>query len=334
MPVATKNRSKEVVTVLVTSLVVLGIYGLLQSIAVHDLWKSWQYQEDMTVREIREDLALTPAAERIFRATQPAIETAESFNEHCNSHRVDISLLGCYTNDQMYIYQVQLPELKEANKVTAAHELLHAVWVRMDKFEKDRVTQMLEDYRKDNTQWVEEETKLYQEADKLEELYTRVGTKVRDLPPSLEAHYAKYFIDRKKIVDFYDNYKAPFNKLIDENAQLKAEVDKLNEEIETERQTYLKRLATLEQNISEFNQCADTQGCFRSYPEFQARRKLIEDERENLNELRVQVNNKIDRNNEIIQQYQQNSETLGELNAALNSNLEKINEHNDEKVLK
>lgn len=324
MPVETKSRSRELVAVLITSLVMIGGYLVIQSTPVQDWWKGVNYDESAAIGEIRKDLELTDKGERIFLATQPALESAEDFNEHCDSHRMDVSLLGCYVKDKMYIYEIQHSDLKDSNKVTAAHELLHAAWARMSNGEREHVEKLLQDFKQQYPDWVEEELKLYGENEQLEELYTRVGTKCRDIPEELEQHYQTYFKNRLKIVEFYENYQAPFNKLQAESKELREKVERLGQEIETERQEYFTRLDQFDTQVAKFNNCADTEGCFHSVVEFQNRRTQLENERVSLNNLREQINLKIDENNAAVAEYQEKQKLLGELSNALNSNIEKI----------
>ena len=322
MPAETKSKTRELVAILVTLSATLGIYAIIQSTWVQDWWKGLNYDESATISAIREDLELTDTARHIFLATQPALEGAEDFNEHCDSHRTDISLLGCYTGGKMYIYAVDLPELKDSNKVTAAHELLHAAWARMGKSERAEVERLLREFQRAHPDWTEAELTLYDESQKLEELYTRVGTKRREIPAELEAHYRRYFQDRQKIVEFYESYQTPFDELLEENKILQAKVAKLNQELESERASYFERLERLEAEIEEFNQCADTEGCFRSTAEFQQRRNHLETERNIINTIRTELNQKIDENNAAVAKYEANLKKLGKLNAALNSNIE------------
>lgn len=321
MPVESKNRGRDVVLVLVTTLVLTGAYAFWQSRFFQDFWKATQYSEPVRVSTIREELELTDKGERIFLATQPSIEEAESFNEHCNSHEVEVSLLGCYTGDQMYIYEVQLEELKDSNKVTAAHELLHAVWARMSKSERMEVEHWLRYIKRSQPEWTKEELKLYDEDAQMEELYARVGTKLRDLPEELEKHYSKYFQNRAKIVDFYESYQAPFQELQEKNKALYEKVLRLSQEIDEGKAEYDARMAVLEQEIAEFNKCADTEGCFRSAIEFAGRRAELTRESESLENMRLELNAKIDENNRAVTEYQENQRALGELSDAMNSNV-------------
>lgn len=324
MPVESSSRNREVTVVLAVSTVLLGIYALLQNTVVQDWWKGRWYDEPAIVNEVRQSLELTPAGERIFLATQPAIEEAADFNEHCNSHEAGVSLLGCYTNDKIYIYGVQEKSLEDSNKVTAAHELLHATWARLSRNEREEVTELLRRVQRDNADWAKEELSLYNESEQIEELYTRVGTKLRDIPEELEKHYAKYFTDRVKIVEFYENYQAPFNELKEKNNQIYEQIMQLNAEVEQGRDTYNARITELDRQIKSFNQCADTEGCFISKEVFMQKREILEAEKSALDKLRDELNGKIDQSNALIAEYQKNQVMLGELSNALNSNQEKL----------
>lgn len=322
MPTLNKNQRREVTAILMTSAVILGLYALIQNPMIQDIWKGWQYQEDSAVGEIRKSLELTGAGERIFLATQPAIEAATEFNDHCDSHQTEVSLLGCYTGDKIYIYDVQAEDLRDSNKVTAAHELLHAVWSRLGKGEREKVTDLLQDVRRENHDWVQEELALYEDKEQSEELYTRVGTKLREIPTELEQHYAQYFTNRLKIVDYYESYQAPFKALRDRNAEIQEEVTQLSTEITNGRRSYTVRLEKLDQQIKSFNECADQAGCFSSKESFVVQRERLEAEKVALETMREELNRKIDHNNDLVAEYQKNQAALGELNNAMNSNIE------------
>ncbi len=319
MPVENKSRSREIVAVLVTSLVLLGVYAVAQTTLVRDTLKSMQYQESDEIRTLRQDLALTSKGRRIFLATQPALESATSFNEHCQNEKMEVALLGCYVNDRIYIYEVTREDLKDSNKVTAAHELLHAAWKRMNNGEREKVKGWLEEVSQQQAEWAAEELRLYADEAKLEELYTRVGTKLREIPNGLEEHYKEYFEDRLVIVDFYENYQAPFDKLKQKNEEIKEELDKLQEELAQGQKAYQTRISALEQAIEEFNACAAQAGCFVDEADFRAKRAQLEAERVSLDEMRESLNKEIERNNNLVEEYKMNQKDLGELGDALNS---------------
>lgn len=325
MPVESKRHSGEIVAVLAVTAVLLMGYALWQSRLVQDLWRGWSYEEPENILELREELGLTEKGKRIFLATQPALESAAAgYNEHCKNDRVEVALLGCYVDDKMYIYDVTREDLRDSVKVTAAHELLHAVWARMGTGERERVEEMLEGVKREYGGWAEEELSLYEEGEKIEELYTRAGTKLRDLPEELERHYGEYFGNRGRIVEFYEKYQEPFEELKERNEELKQEVEKLGKEIEEGRSEYDTGMEELRREVDEFNRCAEEEGCFHSEAQFRRRRVELENREKELEAMRLAVNEKIERNNRAVEEYQENARNLGKLSDAMNSNVKKI----------
>ena len=93
-------------------------WAFLNSWTWRDFWQGFGYTPTTTVAEIRDELELTDQGERIFQSARPALEGSEAFNTHCDSHNLEIALLGCYTDGQIYVYEITNSELADANKVT------------------------------------------------------------------------------------------------------------------------------------------------------------------------------------------------------------------------
>ena len=301
-----------------------AVYIILQQTWIFDWYKGLSYAPSAEVAQIEDDLELTTTGRRIFAATHPVVEGSSEFNEHCKSHDAEVSLLGCYTDGQIYIYEVTLEELGSAKTVTAAHELLHANWERMGTREREEVSGWLQQLYDDKREWFDEELEIYAEENYLEEIYARAGTKLADLPGELETHYAKIFQNRAQIVRFYDEYEAPFLTLQTELADLAQTIKTTNAEIDAERTTYQRSLKQLEAKIERFNDCADTTGCFASEAEFSRQRKALLAERSQLEATREKLNEKILQNNHRVEEYRTRQEDLGKLNDAMNSNIELI----------
>jgi len=321
-----KENKKTVLAVVIGLVIVLGGYVLANTDFVQDTWAGWWYEEPAEVAQARERIELTETGKRIFLATKPALETAENFNGHCQNQREDVSLLGCYANGKMYIYDVPAGELEDVEEVAMAHELLHAAWARMNRREREEIGAILKDYQEKNAEWAEDELMYYDENERLEELYTRVATKVRDLPAELEEHYGKYFKNRLKIVDYYENYRAPFEERRAKCLELKAKTDELSVEIERERASYIEATEKLAQAVDEFNECAATAGCFNSDESFQGERRKLEDENARLQGEREELNGKIETYNNMVREYEQYRLELGELSEMINSRIEKVEE--------
>ena len=235
-----------------------------------------------------------------------------------------MSLLGCYTDGRIYIYEIELAQLASANKVTAAHELLHAAWERMGKSERRAVSELLEQLYQEQREWFDDELEVYDGDERLEEIYARAGTKLKDLPAELETHYAKYFQNRLKIVQFYQDYEAPFLALRSEMEDLAEQINLIAAEIEAERVKYLQDLEELEAQINRFNACANRVGCFTDEAEFARQRGTLLVGQVSLEQRREELNEKITVNNQRIENYRVRQEELGELSSAMNSNIEPV----------
>lgn len=290
---------------------------------IWDFWLGLGYEPSVEVEGIQGELELTDKGKRIFAATRPEVEGSVEFNEHCDSHDAEISLLGCYTEGRIYVYDIAVEEIAAAKKVTMAHELLHAVWERMGEWERSGVEELLEEVHQQNKAWFEGELEAYNEDEWMEEVYTRAATKLEDLPEELEKHYAKVFRNRQKIVGYYQEYEAPFVRLREEIDALEAKIESVRREIEREKVMYVADVEELDARIDRFNACADTAGCFNSQAEFTRQRSALVAERDALEARRNALNEKIAENNQRIEDYQDKQAALGELGDAMNSNIEK-----------
>jgi len=307
----------------VAAIAVLGLSLLVDQQVVWDLWNGLGYRPDETMKGIEADLELTGTGRRVFAAAQPVVEGATAFNGHCGEHSDEVSVLGCYTDGRIYIYQITDEQLELANQVTAAHELLHAVWERMSESEREEVTTWLEEVKSENAEWFKTELETYGTEDEIEEIYTRAGTKLAELPEGLERHYAKYFKNRARIVEMYKTYEAPFAELRGEIERLYTEIEQVGAEIESERAAYEQAVDALDAEIDRFNACADTVNCFTE-AEFERQRSTLVAESEALEVQRTSLNQKIDENNARIDKYMARQEALGGLYDLMDSNIEHV----------
>lgn len=315
-----RQVGRELKAIVLVAAVILAVNFVVQNRTVRDVFAGMWYSPSTQMTAMTEELELTSTGERILKATQPVLEARESFNEHCDSHESELSLLGCYTEGKIYVYEITEERLAASNKVTLAHELLHAAWERMSAGEREEIRGMLEELKRENEEWFQAELVAYTEEAQMEEVWTRAGTKLRNLPAELEAKYARYFQNRLKIVEFYEEYQAPFRELQARNEELRKLIFSMRDEIERERDGYLAAVAALDAEVDEFNRCADEAGCFATDEEFEERRAGLEEARAKLLEERERLNAKIDENNARVEEYEANQMMLGELTDAMNSN--------------
>ena len=290
---------------------------------VHDYLRGRDYQPTSEMQRIREDLALTERGEFLFNAAQPELNDRDDFNAHCrDGASTEIAVLGCYTNSNIYIYNIEEEELDGIRELTAAHELLHAVFARMTEAEKNEFREILEQVYEDNEDILKRDLDTYDSGERFEEMYVRVGTEVADLPEALEKHYGEIFKDQDKIVGFYNQYIKVFRKIESDMEALKQEMEGLEASIEAKKAEYSQYLNEVNARVDEFNACADTAGCFESEAVFEARRAVLISEQQELEGLYNEINGLVDQYNLKVSEYNENVLHNDKLNQIVNSSEE------------
>lgn len=287
-----------------------------------------QYQPSSEMSTIRDTLDLTDEGKRLFDASQPIIEDASTFNKYCNQHaETNNPILGCYTQQRIYVYRVTNPELDGIEQTTAAHELLHAVYERMSDADKATIDTALNDaYKKVTNPELEERMEYYRSAEpgqEVNELHSILGTEQMTLPTTLEEHYAKYFVSRQKIVNFFKQYNSIFtattNRIKQLQEQINAETVAVNQRIER----YNAAAASLQTDTSTFN-TRNTSGEFTSQAEFNRERSQLVARQNELNLERDAIEQQINASQQLRSQYNQLVEKYNQLSRSINSSLDPV----------
>ena len=314
------KKSKRVLIIVIPALLgFLLLFFLLNRTAVIDTFKAIGYNPTPDMLEVKNSLELTGDGERIWSATHPILASRDDFNVSCESHDEAVSVLGCYTNDRIFVYNVEDDSLPGIRESTSAHELLHAVWKRLTGLEKSELVPELESAYANHPE-MKETIETYPLEERIGELYVRFATQVKDLPEKLETHYAKFFKDQDKLVSYYDSYIAPFNELTEKINKLKDELSALEKEITERSEALDARVASFDSSVDEFNNCADTAGCFSSQWEFNSRRAELVIEQQSLNQENTAINNLIDSYNKKAEAYNQSIARSSDLQNIINSN--------------
>lgn len=302
----------------------LGLAGvgamILNRRWVLDWWRGMHYTPTVEMAEIRDELGLTGKGEFLFKALQPTLNEADEFNANCHQNASETAVLGCYTDGIVRVYNIELPELEGIREVTTAHEMLHGVWTRMSNAEQAELTEMLNEVLKANPKSIGAELETYEDNMKLEEVYVRSGTEVAELPDKLEEHFAQYFSDRGKIVDFYNNYIAVFNENTEKAEKLQNEIPGLKKKINAEIKAYEAAVDELQAEVAEFNACASQAGCFKTQSEFSTRRAELVATQNELKQQNTELNEKIANYNAKIDEYNKIVDDSRKLEKEINSN--------------
>jgi len=245
-------------------LIPIAVVGTIfwQRLAIFDAWRLYRYTPPAEITALADSTTMDDDARRLFYVYHPVVLDKTLFNMYCRDDEATI-VLGCYRSGKgIYIYGVEDARLNGIKEVTAAHELLHAVYERLstkDKAYIDKITNQalasITDERILST------VQLYREKDAKvlpNELHSILGTEVRNLPPELEAHYAKYFKDRSKVVGFSEQYEGAFeereNQIEAYDAQMKTLLDQINalkDSLDTEERQLARDRSAVEQSQSQ-----------------------------------------------------------------------------------
>lgn len=217
-------------------IIFLGILvaGWLNRFWLFDSYRLLFYEPTERVSELADLSGMSNHGRRLFMAAKPELLREEEFDVQCQF--ADLGLvLGCYRSADIFILDVTEAQLEPVEPVTAAHEMLHVVYSRLNPAEityleglleaqlgqvkNERIIQEIEGYKKDPN------------SDLYNEMHSIFGTELGDLSPELEAHYAKYFSDRSLVLEQSTQYEAVFEQLESQIKEYDTQLSSLNTEI-------------------------------------------------------------------------------------------------------
>lgn len=258
--VGTRQRGSGLVWLAVL-LALVGVMGaaLANRQTVYDWLRLRGYEPPASIVELADQDGMKDYTRHLFYLNRPQlVSDAAVFRQSCTQSENTI-VLGCYHpgQDGIYLYDVQDPKLSGVEQVTAAHEVLHAIYERLGDEERRSLDRQLKDFYRNGLkdQRVKEEIKLYQKNepnDVVNEMNCVFGTEVADLPAGLEAYYARYFKDRSVVVAYGQRYESEFSrrqaviKQYDlQLGSLKAQIDTAKAQIDSEQAAINSRQAQL-----------------------------------------------------------------------------------------
>ena len=195
--------------------------------ALVDWYQLRNYTPPAAVSSLAAQDAMNNYARHIFYVNHPALESnANQFRTDCSESEKTI-ILGCYHGNQdgIFVYNVLDPRLAGVAQVTAAHEMLHAAYDRLNSKDRNYVDGLLQDFYNNGLkdQRVIDTINLYRQSepnDVVNEMHSVFGTEVASLPAPLEVYYKRYFDNRQAVTALAANYQAEFTSRSD---QIKAD---------------------------------------------------------------------------------------------------------------
>lgn len=287
-----------------------------------DAVRASSFHPNDDIATVTQRIGLTARGQQIFYATAPVIEDRDAFNADCQSVERTAAILGCYVRDQVYLYNIQGDELDGAIEVTAAHEMLHAAYARLNVFEQARVNKMIDaEYAKikDNPD-IKQEMQYYAQAEpgeEINELHSIIGTTIKDLPVDLEQYFARYFTDRSAIVAMNDKYTAVFDEVNQQALALEDRITSEAAEIKASSEQYNTDLSQLNSDIESFNERARGGG-FSSQYAFNTARQTLSARIDQMKIRQATLNQQIDLYNADVAEYNKLAVRAKQLNQSIN----------------
>lgn len=285
----------------------------------------WRYDPPAEIVALADRTMMTENGRQTFYASQPVLQAATDFRNTCGNNEEGTAVLGCYTNRLIYIYNVTDMQLDGIRDVTAAHEMLHAVYERLSESERARIDGLLEaEYQKLAADEAFTDRMAYyakvEPGERNNELHSIVGTEVANIDPQLDAHYKKYFTDRGAVVRLHDAYSSVFERLKEQSDELATRLDVLATSIEQATQAYNVASQQLNRDINDFNRRASG-GDFETQAEFNNERRGLAARSEDLASDRQSINNMISEYNQLRDQLAAIATQTEALNRSIDSSL-------------
>ena len=321
---------KRAFCLLIVGAVIAGIvFAFMCRQEISDFFRATTFDPSPRASEVFHELQLTGAGERIFLASRPTVEGSQLFNEQCAD--VDQSeqghVLGCFSDERIHLFDVSDERLGGIVEVTAAHELLHAAWARLDDRERADLAVMLReefDARAAQDPELAERMSVYEHLSEMafaNELHSVLGTEVRDLSAPLEAHYATWLADREALVQFFDSYHGVFADLQQQANALEAEMTPLREDIERRNAAYDVAVRDFNRDAANLSARLERREFSKAPGEYQRERNELARRRDDLQAELAQLRIDIDRYNALRDQLADVSEVSVELDSQLDSRL-------------
>lgn len=243
--------------VLVVVLVTGAAWVIVNRQAVIDWARLVTYTPNAEVKALADNTQLEKRARDLFYASDPQVQDSAPFNASCSSNEQTI-VLGCYKAQRIYLFNIKDERFNGIKEVTAAHEMLHAAYERMDEATRRKVDAMLRplvENMKDPR--LLELVELYNRTEPGElynEMHSILGTEAAELTPELETYYKQYFKDRSVVVRYAGQYQAIFTESKNKIEEYDRQLSDLKPQIDQNNGTLQRMQGELESQNNQLNQ--------------------------------------------------------------------------------
>lgn len=309
---------------LTAALVGAGYFVVVFKQDIQDWWALRNYTPAANVVQLADATTMVSHGRDMFYVSQPRVENSDAFNLHCRNTGEKTVVLGCYLGQQIYLYNVTDTRLAGVVEVTAAHEMLHAVYERLDSTEKTHVNALIEaELPKVTDERLKSLIELYAQTEpgqKLNEMHSILGTEYAGLSPELEAYYKQYFSDRGKVVALAQQYQGAFAASQARIADMSGRLEELKRKIDANSESLAKQKTELDAEGERLNsmRASDPASYNKSVPNYNAKARAY-------NNLVVATRSLIDEYNQLVVEHNNEAAAQNSLYRSLDSHYQTVN---------
>lgn len=267
---------------------------------IHDRLVLTGYDAPAAIKMLADGAGLSSRGRDLFYVNAPELHDKSTFSKVCEGAGDEQSnVLGCFNGTHIYIYNASDERFAGIEEVTAAHEMLHAAYARLNDGERQRVNELIDrQLEKAIEPHIKELITIYQriEPDQIQnEMHSILATEQRTLLPELEQYFKQYFTDRNKVVRLAAQYRLVFDTVKRQQEALAKQLDNLATQINQSTAAINRRLEAYNRSIEDFNARAHSGEMTEA--EFNRERPLLDAER-------LAINREITSNDTLRRQYE------------------------------
>lgn len=310
--------------VLAAMLVGAGYVVVVYRQSILDWWTLRSYTAPVNIKQLADEDTMVGWGRDLFYVSEPQVEDSSTFNMNCSHTGEKTIVLGCYTAQRIYVYNVIDPRLNGVKQVTAAHEMLHAAYQRLDDGIKNQVDAWITaELPKVTDQRLKALIALYNKnepGELLNEMHSILGTEYGNLSPELENYYKQYFSDRSKIVGYANAYQSVFTASQSRIDQLETQLNRLKQQIDANTDEINQQRASLNSQNAQLNAMrqSDPETYNRQVPSYNTQVQAY-------NNLVVETRNLIDQYNQLVTEHNNEATAQNSLYQSLDSHYQTVN---------
>lgn len=190
---------RKVDLVILLLVLIAGVFAVKNAQAIGDWAHGLRYEPPTEIARLATDAGMSKEGKALFYRFSPQLVDQQTLDQKCDAEK-----LGCAEGRSIYILDYTNEEEYNRAVVTAAHEMLHVVYSRLNDAQRQALeTQLTNELQAHTPGGIDEKLKTYPAEDYYNEAHSFVGSELEEVSPALERHYARYFTDRAKVTTAY-----------------------------------------------------------------------------------------------------------------------------------